>query len=117
MFFVGSNSAHQGKIPLKFDENLLSGIGGCHLTHLSPMNFPISISRTSLFQILGMLDGIFHLYSNSNGTCCEPTVETLIRSCILRLLFWVRAVCLCPTIKTLGLYGLNQVAGDSQRKM
>ena len=29
------------------------------LTHLSRMNFPISIGRTSLFQILGMLDGIF----------------------------------------------------------
>ena len=30
------------------------------LTHLSRMNFPIPVGRTSLFQILGMLpDGIF----------------------------------------------------------
>ena len=29
------------------------------LTHLSQMNFPISISKTSLFQILGLLGGIF----------------------------------------------------------
>ena len=30
------------------------------LTHLSRMNFPISIGRMSLFQILGVLGGIFH---------------------------------------------------------
>ena len=33
------------------------------LTHLNPMNFPIPIRRTSLFQILGVFGGIFHLYS------------------------------------------------------
>ena len=26
------------------------------------MNFPISIGRTSLFQILGVLGGIFHIH-------------------------------------------------------
>ena len=31
-----------------------------YLTHLSRMNFPISISRMSPFQILGVLSGIFH---------------------------------------------------------
>ena len=46
------------------------------LTHLSRMDFPISIGRTSLFQILGVLGGIFHLYSNSNRTFCKQTVET-----------------------------------------
>ena len=30
------------------------------LTHLSQMNFPISIDRMSLYQILGVLGGIFH---------------------------------------------------------
>ena len=32
-------------------------------THLSRKNFPIPIRRTSLFQILGVFGGIFHLYS------------------------------------------------------
>ena len=32
------------------------------LTHLSQMNFPIPINSTSLFQILGVFGGIFHLY-------------------------------------------------------
>ena len=44
------------------------------LTHLSRMNFPISISRMSLFQILEVLGGNFHFYSNSNRTFCEQTV-------------------------------------------
>ena len=30
------------------------------LTYLNRINFPISISRTSLFQILGVLGGTFH---------------------------------------------------------
>ena len=71
------------------------------------MNFPISIERTSLFQILGVLGGIFHFYSNSNIRFCEQTVETLIRRRIMRCLIWVCAVCLCPTKRTLGLYGLR----------
>ena len=60
-----------------------------YLTHLSRMNFPISIGRTSLFQILEVLGGIFHSYSSSNRTFCEQTVETLIRRRVLRRLIWV----------------------------
>ena len=41
------------------------------LTQLSRTYFPISIGRTSLFQILGVLGGIFNFYSNSNRTFCE----------------------------------------------
>ena len=67
-----------------------------YLTHLSRMNFPISISRTSLFQILEVLGGIFQSYTNSNRTFCEQTVETLIRRRVLWRLIWVCAVCLCP---------------------
>ena len=41
------------------------------------MNFPISIDRTSLFQILGVLGagmgGIIQFYSNSNRTFCDQT--------------------------------------------
>ena len=44
--------------------------------------------------------------TNSNRTFCKQTVETLIRCSILLSLFWVCAVCLCPTKRTLGLYGL-----------
>ena len=72
------------------------------------MNFPISISRTSLSPILGVLVGIFHFYSNSYRTLCEQTVETLIRHPIMRHLIWVCPVCLCPTKRTLGLYGLHK---------
>ena len=32
------------------------------LTHLSRMNFPISIGRISLFQILWVFGVIFHFY-------------------------------------------------------
>ena len=79
----------------------------CYLTHLSQINFPISISRTSLLQILGVLGGIFHLISNFNRKFCKQTVETLIRRRVLRRLIWVSTVCLCPTKRTLGLNGLR----------
>ena len=72
------------------------------LTHLSRMYFPIFICRTSLFQILRVLGGIFHFYSNR--TFFEKTVETLIRRRIQRRLIWVCAVCHCPTKRTLDLY-------------
>ena len=69
------------------------------LTNLSRLNFPISMGRTSLIQILGVLGGIFHFYSNSYRSFCKQTVETLIRRRILRRLVWVCAFCLylCPT--------------------
>ena len=35
------------------------------LTHLSRMNIPISVNRTSLFQTLGVLGGVSHFYSKS----------------------------------------------------
>ena len=38
---------------------------------------------------------------------CKQTVETLIRRHVLRLLIWLCTVCLCPTKRTLGLYGLK----------
>ena len=56
---------------------------GCLLTYLSPMDFPISIGSASLFQILEVLGGIFHFYSNSNRTFCKQTLETLIRRRVL----------------------------------
>ena len=37
------------------------------------MNFPISIGRKSLFQILGVLGGIFHFYLNSYRAFYDET--------------------------------------------
>ena len=42
-----------------------------------------------------------------NRTFCKLTVETLIRRRVLRRPVWVCTVCLCPTKRTLGLYGLS----------
>ena len=42
------------------------------------------INWNSPFLFKGMLGGIFHFYSNLNGTFCKQTVETLIRRCVLR---------------------------------
>ena len=44
----------------------------------------------------------FTVYSNSNSIFSMQTVETL-----LRRLVWVCNVCLCPTKRMLGLYGLT----------
>ena len=48
-----------------------------------------------------MLGGIFYFYSSFNITLCKQTVETLIRR-----LVWVCTFCICPTKRTLGVYGL-----------
>ena len=77
------------------------------LTHLSRMNFPIAISRTSLFPILGLLGGIFHFYLNFKRKFCKQTMENQIRRRVLRHLIWFCTVCQCPTKRMLGLYGLR----------
>ena len=78
---------------------------GYFLTHLCQMDFPISINRTSSFPILGLLGCIFRFHSNFKRTFCMQTVESLIRR-----LIGVFAVCLCPTKRTLGLYGLIDIS-------
>ena len=47
------------------------------LTHLSRMEFPISINWTSPFTFSWLLGGVFHFYSNFNKTFYKQTVETL----------------------------------------
>ena len=69
------------------------------------MYFPILINWTSPFTILVLLGGIFQFYSNFKRNFCKQTVENLIRRRILRRLIWFCTVCLCPTKRTLGLYG------------
>ena len=54
-----------------------------------------------------VVSGIFHFYSNFNRTFCKQTVETLIRRHVMWRLTWVCTVCLCPTKRKLGLYGLR----------
>ena len=54
------------------------------------MDFPILINWTSSFPILGSSGGIFHFYSNCNGTLCKQTLETLINSAAFDLdLHWL----------------------------
>ena len=65
------------------------------------MNFPISIGRTSLSQILGVLGGIFQFHSSSNRTFSEPDQTPRSAASDLGLR------CLSMSHKrTLGLYGL-----------
>ena len=71
------------------------------------MGFPTLINCTSLFPFKGLLDGILHFHSHFDRIFCKQTVGTLIRRSVLRRLIWVCNVCLCPTKKTLGLYGLT----------
>ena len=44
-----------------------------------PNAFSILINWTSPFQILGLLGGIFHFYTNFTRNFCKQTVENLIR--------------------------------------
>ena len=48
----------QGQLPGSSPETVESH----KLTHLSQLNFPVSMGRTSPFQILGVLGDIFHFY-------------------------------------------------------
>ena len=75
------------------------------LTHLSRMEFPILTNWTSLFSFQGLFGCKFHFYSNLNRTFCKVTVQTLIRRHSLGHLVWVCTFCMCPTKRTLGLYG------------
>ena len=69
------------------------------------MEFPIFVNWISPFPFNGLLDSIFIFNKIFKGTFGKQTVEILIRRHVLRRLFWFCTVCLCPTNKTLGLYG------------
>ena len=63
---------------------------------------------TNPFPFQELLATIFHFYSNFDRTFCQQTVEILIRRRFCgvgsgSVLFAYR----CPTIRTLGLYGLT----------
>ena len=88
------------------------------LTHLSLMEFQLDQS----FSVLRAV--VWYFSSNFNRTFCKQIVETLIRCSVLRHLIWetlircsvlrhliwVCTICICPTRRTLCLYGLKPMA-------
>ena len=71
------------------------------------MKLPTFIKWTSPFSSSWLLGVVFHSYSNFNRASCKQTVESLIRHCSLWRRILVCTICLCPTKRKLGLYGLN----------
>ena len=61
------------------------------------------------FKFYGCWMVFFIFLSNSYRPFCEQTVEIMIRRRRTRRLIWVCTVCLCPTKRTLGLYGLKRL--------
>ena len=80
----------------------------CHLSveHVQYIiGILLSIGRI-YFEFKG-LGSMLKFHSNFESSFCKQTVTTLIRLRILRCLTWVCNVCLCPTNRTLDLYGLR----------
>ena len=67
----------------------------------------VSYHLDQSISILRVFGRNFSFYSVFYIVSCKQTVETPIRCRFLRHLVWVCTVCLCPTKRTLGLYGLN----------
>ena len=58
-------------------------------------------------SVLRMVGGIFHFYSYFNRKVCKQKVETVIRRPILWHLICFCTICICPTKRTQGIYGLE----------
>ena len=70
-------------------------------------NFPISIGRTSLFQILGVFFFFMKIHIEySVSKQWRPSPDVAFCGVRTRRLIWVCAVCLWPKKRTLGSYGL-----------
>ena len=69
------------------------------------MEFPTLFKWTSSFPFEWLVGGNFLFYSNLNRTFRKQTVKTLIRRGGQWRLVWVSTVYICPTKRTLGLYG------------
>ena len=63
-------------------------------------------------SILRDVEWYFSFYSNLNRTLYKQIVDTLIRRLILWRLVWVCTICLHPTKRTPGLYGLMPLSGE-----
>ena len=59
-------------------------------------------------SVLRFVGGSFHFYSNFHRSFCKQTVKNLVRRRFVQHLIWVCTVCLCPTKRKLGLYGLSK---------
>ena len=78
-----------------------------YLTLLSRMKLTTFINWTSPFSSSGFLGVVFNSYANFNRTSCKQTVDNLIRHCSLLRLILAKTICLCPTKRTLVVYGVN----------
>ena len=84
------------------------------ITNISELNIKDLVYFQKICQML-KTSMYVRLWKTQNGDISffyKQTVETLIRR-----LIWVCTVCICPTKRTLGLYGLNVgfiVKGRSQ---
>ena len=76
------------------------------ISHCYQLNQSISILRN--------VGWYFSLPSYFGRPFCKQTVNTLIRHCVLRRLVWACTVCLCPTKRTLGLYGLKHLPNSGK---
>ena len=65
------------------------------LTHCIPMDFSTLIYWKSPFAFKQVLGVIFQVYLVLDKNCCQQTVVTLIRRCMMRRLIQVCTVCLC----------------------
>ena len=63
----------------------------------------------SIFIFKGCCVAVFIFIQNFKSAFCKQIVETLIRRRVLRRRIWVCTVCLCPTKRMLGLYGLKEL--------
>ena len=70
-----------------------------------PNGISTSYQFNQSISILGFFGWYLSIYSNLNRAYCKQIVKTLIRR---HLLICVCTGCLCPTKRTLGLYGLNE---------
>ena len=70
-------------------------------------SFPLLSIGPVQFRFKGCWMVFFIFIQNFNRTFCKQAVKTLIRRHVVWRLIWVFTVCLCPTKRTLGLYGLT----------
>ena len=77
-----------------------------HFHPIMPNGFSHRYQLEQSISVLRLLGGISHFY-DFNKAFYKQKVETHIRRRILRRLIWVCTVCLCPTKRTLGLYGFS----------
>ena len=88
------------------------------LTHLSRLDFPTFISRTSPFPILGMLGGMVHFYSNLNKTLFKQTMHAMWRLiCFCEVCLRVMALHCTLCLPSIRACSLSFTANCNKNKM